>query len=68
VTRPLFRNVSAGLGLWAGGQTGLYRVDAGPRLTLDVGRGMRMHLDYRQRLAGDALPASGPALTVAGDF
>lgn len=68
LTRPLFRNVSGGVGLWAGGQTGLYRVDGGPRLTLDVGRGMRMHLDYRQRLAGDALPASGPALTVAGDF
>lgn len=67
-TRPLFRNISAGLGVWAGGQTGLYRVDAGPRLTLDVGRGLKMHLDYRQRLAGDALPPSGPALTVTGDF
>jgi hypothetical protein len=67
-TRPLFRNISGGLGMWAGGQTGLYRVDAGPRLTLDIGRGLKMHLDYRQRLAGDALPQSGPALTVTGDF
>ena len=68
VSRPVWRNVSAGLGLWGGVQPGLYRIDAGPRLTMDMGRGIRVHADYRQRLTGNALPASGPALTIAGDW
>lgn len=68
VTRPVWRNFSAGIGVWGGMQPGLYRVDAGPRLTMDVGRGIRVHADYRQRLAGEAMPASGPALTIASDW
>lgn len=73
LTRPLWRNLSAGVGLWAGGQSNnpdgsIYRVDGGPRLSYAVRRNVRLHLDYRQRLAGDALPSSGPALTIAGDF
>ena len=68
ITRPLWRNFSAGLGVWGGIQPGLYRVDAGPRLTMNVGRGIRVHADYRQRLAGEAAPPSGPALTVASDW
>ena len=67
-TRPVWRKFTAGLGIWGGMQPGLYRVDAGPRLSYDVGRGIRVHADYRQRLAGEAMPASGPALTIAGDF
>ena len=67
-TRPVWKNWSAGLGVWGGVQPGLYRVDAGPRLTMNVRRGIRLHADYRQRLAGEAAPSSGPALTIAGDF
>lgn len=67
-TRPVWKEWSAGLGIWGGAQPGLYRVDAGPRLSYDVGRGIRLHADYRQRLAGEAAPSSGPALTIAGDF
>lgn len=67
-TRPVWKNWSAGLGMWGGIQPGLYRVDAGPRLTMNVRRGIRLHADYRQRLAGEASPSSGPALTIAGDF
>jgi len=67
-TRPVWGKFAAGFGVWGGVQPGLYRVDAGPRLTMDVRRGMRVHADYRQRLAGEAAPASGPALTIAGDF
>ncbi|HEV7341046.1 MAG TPA: hypothetical protein VGN68_05375 [Sphingopyxis sp.] len=47
------------------------RVDVGPRLTLrlpQVGEGGRIALDWRQRIAGDARPASGLALTLASDF
>lgn len=67
-TRPVWKKFSAGIGFWGGMQPGLYRVDAGPRLSYDVGRGIRLHADYRQRLAGEAMPSSGPALTIAGDF
>lgn len=68
VTRPVWRNFSAGFGVWGGVQPGLYRVDAGPRVSLAVRRGIRLHADYRQRLTGNALPDSGPALTIAADF
>jgi hypothetical protein len=67
-TRPVYGRVSAGLGLWGGAQPGLYRVDAGPRITMQVRRNVRVHFDYRQRLVGNALPGSGPAVTLAGDF
>ena len=68
LTRPLFGDFSAGFGLWGGTQPGLYRVDAGPRLSMKVRGNMRMHLDWRQRLVGNAAPGSGPALTLAADF
>jgi hypothetical protein len=68
VTRPLFRQFSAGFGVWGGAQPGVYRVDAGPRLTMRVRNNLRVHADWRQRVAGNARPGSGPALTLAGDF
>lgn len=67
-TRPLYREFSGGIGMWGGMQPGLYRVDAGPRLSMRVRNNMRIHLDWRQRVAGNALPRSGPAVTLAGDF
>lgn len=68
LTRPLWRNVSAGFGVWAGAQPHLYRIDAGPRLTIMMKHHMRIHADYRQRLRGTAFPSSGPSVTIAGDF
>ncbi len=61
------------LGALAAGavQPGAARVDVGPRMTLrlpDVGEGSRIALDWRQRVAGDAQPESGVALTLATDF
>jgi hypothetical protein len=61
------------LGALAAGavQPGAARVDVGPRLTLrvpQVGEGGRIALDWRQRVAGDARPESGLALTLAADF
>ncbi len=67
-TRPVWRQISLGAGVWGGAQPGVYRLDAGPRVSLRVGRSMRVHLDYRQRIIGNAAPGSGPAVTVAGDF
>lgn len=61
------------LGALAAGsvQPGAARVDVGPRVTLrlpEVGEGSRVALDWRQRVAGDAKPGSGLALTLAADF
>jgi hypothetical protein len=35
---------------------------------MKVRNNVRVHLDYRQKLAGNAQPGSGPAVTLAGDF
>lgn len=66
-------DMSLRLGALAAGavQPGVARVDVGPRLTLrlpEVGEGSRIALDWRQRVAGDARPESGLALTLASDF
>lgn len=74
VDRPLGHDEAPlRLGALAAGavQPGAERVDLGPRLTLrlpDVGQGGRIALDWRQRIAGDARPTSGLALTLAADF
>jgi hypothetical protein len=68
VTRPVWRNLSAGLGVWGAAQPGFRRVDVGPRASLRLGRGMRAHVDYRLNVAGNALPGSGAVVTLAGDF
>ena len=67
-TRPIWGRVSAGFGLWGGVQTGIYRVDAGPRVSVRVRDNIYAHVDWRQRISGSAQPSSGPALTLAADF
>jgi len=64
-------DISAGGGVWAAVQPGASRVDVGPRAQLRWRDGpVRpvISLDWRQRVAGDARPQSGPALTVGVDF
>jgi hypothetical protein len=68
VTRPVWRNLSAGFGVWGGAQPGLSRLDVGPRASLRVGTRMRVNLDYRYKLLGSAEPGSGGVVTIAGDF
>jgi hypothetical protein len=68
LTRPVYKQFSAGLGVWGGAQPGVYRVDAGPRITMRVRNNLKVHVDWRQRLAGNAQPGSGPAITLSGDF
>lgn len=61
----------AGAGVWSGGQRGAARLDVGPRLALRMNLGAvsaRLALDWRLRVAGQALPGSGPALTLAAGF
>jgi len=75
IDRPLGdeKKLPLRLGALAAGaiQPGAARVDIGPRLTVrlpDVGKGSRIALDWRQRVAGDARPESGLAVTLATDF
>lgn len=61
------------LGTMLGGavQPDARRIDAGPRATLvlpNVGQGAQIALDWRERLAGNARPGSGLAVTLAADF
>lgn len=63
--------LSAGGGVWGGAQEGAERLDAGPSasVTFPVGEGFgRLSADYRFRVAGEAEPASGPALTLSAGF
>ncbi len=63
--------VDAGGGAWGGAQRGVARLDLGPSIGLRVpvaGRPVRIALDWRQRIAGNARPGSGPALTIGTDF
>ena len=59
------------LGSWGAVQPGAARLDIGPSLAarLPLGRKhVRLTVDWRQRLAGDARPGSGPALSIGTDF
>lgn len=60
-----------GGGLWGGAQDGAERVDVGPGLTLGMPLGRssaRLSADWRFRIAGQAAPASGPAITLSAGF
>ncbi len=61
----------AGAAMWGGAQDDAARLDVGPSaaLTFRLGetRG-RLAADYRFRVAGEATPASGPALTLSAGF
>jgi hypothetical protein len=68
VTRPVYRQFSGGLGVWGAAQPGISRLDIGPRVTMRVRGRYNVHVDWRQKLLGNARPGSGPALTLSGDF
>jgi len=73
--RPLARfggtEVTAGAGVWGGAQKGAARLDIGPTAAVSFRLGDargRVAADYRFRVAGDAEPSSGPALTLSAGF
>lgn len=74
LVRPLGSSAEGpalGVGAWGGARPGASRLDIGPRLTTTLaaeGVRARVSLDWRFRVAGDAAPASGPALTLATGF
>jgi len=63
--------LSLGAGAWGAAQRDAQRLDLGPSATLGLPIGrqkVRLALDWRQRVVGDARPGSGPALTIGSDF
>lgn len=75
VTRDLatfdLARVQAGGGVWGGAQKGAERLDIGPTASVDVKLGdvpARLAVDYRVRIAGDATPGSGAAITLSTGF
>ena len=71
VATPGRARISVGAGAWAGGQRGVDRIDVGPTVvaTVPVGEvNVRVGADWRQRVAGNADPGSGPAVTLSVGF
>jgi hypothetical protein len=63
--------VRAGAGIWTGGQKGISRLDIGPSLGTEIpldSTRIRVDADWRFRVAGDAKPSNGPALTLSTSF
>jgi hypothetical protein len=63
--------LDAGIGAWGGAQRGAARLDIGPSLGLVVpvaNHNLRLTADWRQRIAGNARPDSGPALSIGTNF
>jgi hypothetical protein len=74
-TRTLFESrrtrLALGAGVWGAAQRDAARLDIGPSATLALPlarQNVRIALDWRQRVAGDARPGSGLALTLGSDF
>ncbi|MCW4462657.1 hypothetical protein OK349_13145 [Sphingomonas sp. BT-65] len=75
VTREVARagdaRLDVGAGAWGAAQREAARLDVGPSAiaTVPVGdSAIRVALDWRERVAGDARPGSGPALSLGADF
>ncbi|HTN15190.1 MAG TPA: hypothetical protein VL094_10335 [Sphingomonadaceae bacterium] len=63
--------VNAGVGAWGGAQKGAARLDVGPTASVyvPVGKmGSRVSVDWRLRVAGEAEPSDGPAVTLSTGF
>ncbi|HEV7233327.1 MAG TPA: hypothetical protein VGN36_03705 [Sphingorhabdus sp.] len=63
--------VTIGGGAWGGGQENIFRIDTGPTIGTQIPLGsvqLRIDADWRFRIAGDARPANGPALTLSTSF
>jgi hypothetical protein len=63
--------LAVGMGVWGGAQRGASRVDVGPSMVATVPTGgptLRVAAEWRQRVAGNAAPGSGPAVTLGTDF
>ncbi|MCE7795123.1 hypothetical protein LWE61_00990 [Sphingobium sufflavum] len=69
VGRP--RVLALGAAVWGGAQPGASRIDIGPQASVRLqigGTRMRLGAEWREKLAGNAAPSSGAALTLGADF
>ncbi len=63
--------LSAGGGIWGGGQSNIMRLDVGPSVHAWVPAGpvrLRIDASWRFRVAGDAQPGNGPTVTLSTSF
>ena len=63
--------IDIGIGAWGSAQRAAARLDIGPSIVATVPlarKSLRLTLDWRERIAGDARPGSGPALSIGSDF
>ena len=65
------RNMAAGMSVSGGAQPGIRRLDIGPVIDVRLTAfrpAPRLSLEWRQRIAGNARPGSGAAITLGADF
>lgn len=65
------RDLAFGAALWGSAQRGAARLDIGPQMSIRLhlgGTNLRLGVEWRARVAGDAVPSSGPALSIGADF
>jgi hypothetical protein len=60
-------NLHAGAGAWGGAQKFAARADVGPTVMIDLAP-VRVSLDYRMKVAGNASPKDGLAVTLSTGF
>lgn len=72
LTAPVERlPLRIGASLSGGAQPGIHRMDVGPEIQLQLplhSAPARLSVEWRERIAGRARPASGLAITLAADF
>ncbi|MEL7446886.1 MAG: hypothetical protein AAGK02_13940 [Pseudomonadota bacterium] len=64
-------DISVGAAVWGGAQQGASRVDLGPTVRFDLELGpvpARLSVDWREQVAGEAVPSSGVAATISTQF
>lgn len=57
-----------GTGIWSGGQRGASRIDVGPSIGMNLSKRIDISADWRFRVAGNARPGNGPAVTISTGF
>lgn len=62
------KSLRIGAGLWGAAQPNAERLDVGPAAAIRIVPHVSVAAEWRFRIAGDARPASGPALTLSTDF
>jgi hypothetical protein len=64
-------SLGIGGGAWGGAQPGASRIDVGPQIVAHIATAktnLRVSAEWRQRVAGNAAPPSGPSVTIGFDF